>query len=98
MYVTNANDEEQIKDLLCLILGRPAKIDNFKKIESKENVRMGKNSPFLVELIDEDEKHKIMKDKYDFCQGKNIKIGLRHAKTTTQRLAETDKKNPATNN
>ena len=91
LYVTNAKDEQQIKDLLYLILGRPAKIDNVRKIESNENVGMGKNSPFLVELINEDEKHKIMKDKYDYCKGKGIKIGLRYAKTPNQRLAENEK-------
>ena len=80
---------------MYLILGRPAKIDNVRKIESNENVGMGKNSPFLVELINEDEKHKIMKDKFDYCKGKGIKIGLRHAKTPNQRLAENGKKHPA---
>lgn len=38
-----------------------------------------------------------MKEKYDICQGKNIKIGLRQPKTPNQRMAEKGKNNPAVN-
>ena len=54
---TNAAGETQIRDLFHLILGRAAKITNVKMIESDDNVGIATNPSFLIELINEAEKH-----------------------------------------
>ena len=83
LFITAAENEDNMKATLNDILGKEARISQIVKLPAVDEVNA--KSPFLVELQDESEKAKILEKKSDYFKKKKSNIGINAAFTKLQR-------------
>ena len=92
MFVTNAENEAEIGQVLREIILRTPKIRLSKRLNGKEGQ---KKSAFIVQLASEDERYEIMEKKARYLKDKKSRIGINRALTRKQIAMEKERRDAA---
>ena len=86
--ITNAKDENEIRQIFSQIMERQA---NITKIVKMNDENSDLPPAYMVEMSNESEKKEIMNKKYQFFKDKGLTIGLHPARTINQRKIHKEK-------